>query len=323
MKKVQEMIKDNKIWAGLNCPEIPMEKADIVVFGIPFDGGISFRAGSKDAPGELRNITYFIDPTTERFESIAGLKVLDIGDVQGENRDEIFKRAEEITYQAIKAGKLITMIGGDHSTTIPVLKGIDKALEKPLGIIHLDAHFDLCNEMGGNELSHGCTERRALELKNVKDIGNIFFVGIRSVETQELSFIHDEKINIIKAMDFRRNGTDKSLEIIKEKMKKFTRVYITIDIDVLDPAYAPGTGTPKFGGLDSRELLDLLYGLFDLPIIGFDVVEVAPSLDDSKIALFAARKIIIECWGHYYRKMTGKCREKEELSRRTKDVPDQ
>ena len=306
MKKVQEMIKDNKIWAGLNCPGIPMEKADIVVFGIPYDGGISFRAGSKDAPAELRDITYSIDPTTERLESIAGLKVLDIGDVQGENRDEIFKKAEEIAYQAIKAGKLITMIGGDHSTTIPVLKGIDKALKEPLGIIHLDAHFDLCNEMGGNELSHGCTERRALELKNVRDIGNIFFVGIRSVETQELSFIYDEKINIIKAMDFRHNGTDKSLKMIKEKMNKFPRIYLTIDIDVLDPAYAPGTGTPKFGGLDSRELLDLLYGLFDLPIIGFDVVEVAPSLDDSKIALFAARKIIIECWGHHYRKITGK-----------------
>jgi len=306
MKKVQEMIKDNKIWAGLNCPGILMEKADIVVFGIPYDGGISFRAGSKDAPAELRDITYSIDPTTERLESIVGLKVLDMGDVHGENRDEIFKRAEEIAYQAIKIGKLITMIGGDHSTTIPVLKGIDKALKEPLGIIHLDAHFDLCNEMGGNELSHGCTERRALELKNVRDIGNIFFVGIRSVETQELSFVYNEKINIIKAMDFRHNGTDKSLKMIKEKMKKFPRIYLTIDIDVLDPAYAPGTGTPKFGGLDSRELLDLLYGLFDLPIIGFDVVEVAPSLDDSKIALFAARKIIIECWGHHYRKITGK-----------------
>jgi len=306
MKKVQEMIKDNKIWAGLNCPGIPIEKADIVVFGIPYDGGISFRAGSKDAPAELRDITYSIDPTTERLESIVGLKVLDMGDVHGENRDEIFKRAEEIAYQAIKIGKLIAMIGGDHSTTIPVLKGIDKALEEPLGIIHLDAHFDLCNEMGGNELSHGCTERRALELKNVRDIGNIFFVGIRSVETQELSFIYDKKINIIKAMDFRHNGTNKSLKMIKEKMKKFNKIYLTIDIDVLDPAYAPGTGTPKFGGLDSRELLDLLYGLFDLPIIGFDVVEVAPSLDDSKIALFAARKIIIECWGYYYRKITGK-----------------
>ena len=306
MEEVWEMIKDKKIWAGLNCPGIPVEEADIVVFGIPYDGGISFRAGAKDAPGELRNITYTIDPTTERLESIAGLKVLDMGDVTGKSRDEMFRNAEEITAQAVKAGKLVTMVGGDHSTTIPVLKGIDSVIKEPLGIIHLDAHFDLCDEMGGNRLSHGCTERRALDLKNVVGIDNIFFIGIRSIESQELSFIKDKKINIIKAMDFRRQGTEKSLTMIKRKMKKFKKVYLTIDIDVLDPAYAPGTGTPKFGGLDSRELLDLLYGLFDLPIIGFDMVEVAPSLDDSKIALFAARKIIIECWGHHFRKMAGK-----------------
>jgi len=303
MKDVRDMIKDRKIWAGLNCPGMPLKDADILVFGIPYDGGISFRAGSKDAPGELRNITYTIDPTTEWLDSIEDLKVLDMGDVSGEDRDVMFQKAEDIASQAIKADKLVTMVGGDHSTTIPVLKGIDRVIDEPLGIIHLDAHFDLCEEMRGNRLSHGCTERRALELKNVSSLDSIYFVGIRSVESQELSFIRNKSVNMIKAMDFRRQGTEKSLAMIKEKMKRFKKIYLTLDIDVLDPAYAPGTGTPKFGGLNSRELLNLLHGLFDLPIIGFDVVEVAPSLDDSKIALFAARKIIIECWGHYFRKI--------------------
>lgn len=302
MRKVEEMIKEKGLWAGLNRPQISMENADVVVFGIPFDGGVSFRAGAKDGPRELREITYSIDPITEKWESFSDLKVLDLGDIEGKDRGKIFKKAEEIAYQAIKANKLLTMIGGDHSTTIPVLRGIDKALEDPLGIIHLDAHFDLCDEIDGNYLSHGSTEKRALELKNISDIRNIFFVGVRSVEAQELPFIRDKKINILKARDIRRQGVGKSLERIREKMKKFPRIYLTIDIDVLDPAYAPGTGTPQFGGLDSRELLDLLYGIFELPIIGFDVVEVAPGLDDSKIAIFAARKIITECWGHYYRK---------------------
>jgi agmatinase len=302
MRKVEEMVKESELWAGLNRPMISMENADVVVFGIPFDGGVSFRAGAKDGPRELREITYSIDPITERWESFSDLKVLDLGDMEGKDREKTFKQAEEIAYQAVKANKLLTMIGGDHSTTIPVLRGIDKALEDPLGIIHLDAHFDLCNEIDGNYLSHGSTERRALELKNISDIRNIFFVGVRSAEVQELPFIRDKKINILKAMDIRRQGVGKSLERIREQMKKFPRIYLTIDIDVLDPAYAPGTGTPRFGGLDSRELLDLLYGIFELPIIGFDVVEVAPGLDDSKIAIFAARKIITECWGHYYRK---------------------
>jgi len=302
MRKVEEMIKEEGLWAGLNRPQISMENADIVIFGIPFDGGVSFRAGAKDGPRALREITYSIYPITERWEDFSDLKVLDLGDVQGKDREKIFKKAEEITYQVAKAKKLLTMIGGDHSTTIPVLRGIDRALKEPLGIIHLDAHFDLCDEIDGNYLSHSSTERRALELKNISDIGNIFFLGVRSIEAQELPFIRDKKINILKAMDIRRQGVDKSLERVREKMKKFPRIYLTIDIDALDPAYAPGTGTPQFGGLDSRELLDLLYGIFELPIIGFDVVEVAPGLDDSKIAVFAARKIITECWGRYYRK---------------------
>lgn len=302
MRKIKEMIKEEGLWAGLNRPQILMENADIVVFGIPFDGGVSFRAGAKDGPRELREITYSIYPITERWESFSDLKILDLGDIEGKDREKIFKKAEEIAYQVAKAKKLLTMIGGDHSTTIPILRGIDRALKEPLGIIHFDAHFDLCDEIDGNYLSHGSTERRTLELKNISDIGNIFFVGVRSVEAQELPFIRDKKINILKTMDIRRQGVDKSLERIREKMKKFPRIYLTIDIDALDPAYAPGTGTPQFGGLDSRELLDLLYGIFELPIIGFDVVEVAPGLDDSKIAIFAARKIIMECWGHYYRK---------------------
>lgn len=302
MRKVEEMIKEEGLWAGLNRPQISMENADVVVFGIPFDGGVSFRAGAQDGPRELREITYSIDPITERWESFSDLKVLDLGDIEEKDREKIFKKAEEIAYQAIKAKKLLTLIGGDHSTTIPVLRGIDRALKEPLGVIHLDAHFDLCDEIDGNYLSHGSTERRTLELKNISDIGSIFFVGVRSVEALELSFIRDKKINILKAMDIHRQGVSKSLERIRGKMKKFPRIYLTIDIDVLDPAYAPGTGTPQFGGLDSRELLDLLYGIFELPIIGFDVVEVAPGLDDSKIAIFAARKIITECWGHYYRK---------------------
>lgn len=302
MRKVEEMIKEEGLWAGLNRPQISMGNADIVVFGIPFDGGVSFRAGAKDGPRELREITYSIYPITERWESFPDLKVLDLGDIEEKDREKMFKKAEEIAYQAIKAKKLLTLIGGDHSTTIPVLRGIDRALKEPLGVIHLDAHFDLCDEIDGNYLSHGSTERRTLELKNISDIGSIFFVGVRSVEALELSFIRDKKINILKAMDIRWQGVSKSLERIRGKMKKFPRIYLTIDIDVLDPAYAPGTGTPQFGGLDSRELLDLLYGIFELPIIGFDVVEVAPGLDDSKIAIFAARKIITECWGHYYRK---------------------
>ncbi|MBM7715866.1 agmatinase [Siminovitchia sp. FSL H7-0308] len=302
MKKVSKMIQEEGIWAGLNRPGIDMEEADIVVYGIPYDGGVSFRSGAKEGPAAIRNITYTIPPTTERWEDLSSLKILDLGDMEGASRDEIFLQAEVAAYSIAKSGKLLTMIGGDHSTTIPVLKGIDRALEKPFGIIHIDAHFDLCHEMGGDLLSHGSTGRRALELENVPDTESIFFVGVRSVESEELAFIQNHDMNMIKALEVRRNGVEKTLETIQSKMARFEQIYITVDIDSLDPAYAPGTGTPQFGGLDSRELLDLLYGLFELPVIGFDVVEVSPKLDDSALSVFAARKILTECWGHHQRK---------------------
>ncbi|WP_432665436.1 agmatinase [Wukongibacter baidiensis] len=302
MKNTKDMIKEESIWAGLNQPNLPTEEADIVVFGIPFDGGVSFRGGAKDGPRALREITYTIAPTTEHFESIADLKIVDKGDISGENRDEIFKEVEETVCELVKKGKFFTMIGGDHSTTIPVQRGIDKALDESFGIIHIDAHFDLCDRLEGDELSHGSTERRALELKNVPDSESIFFIGIRSIEMDELEFMKENKINVVNSYEFNKIGVEKVLENVKEKMKRFNKIYLTLDIDCLDPAYAAGTGTPQFGGLNSRQLLDLLRGLFDLPIIGFDIVEVAPNLDPALTSLFAARKIITECWGHQRRK---------------------
>ena len=195
--------EDKTIWAGLNHPELPLEEADIAVFGIPYDGGVSFRSGTCEAPQELRKITHTISPTTE--------------------------------------------------------------------------------------LSH------------VGDSDHLYFLGIRSIESDELEFYQNNKINVLSAADVDHLGVPAALERMVSHMKRFSKVYITLDIDCLDPAYAAGTGTPQFGGLTARQLLDLLKGLFDgLNIIGMDVVEVAPRLDPSLAALFAARKIITECWARHY-----------------------
>jgi agmatinase len=299
--EVKELIKDPGIWAGQNKPGLPVEEADIVVFSIPFDGGVSFRAGAKDAPQALREITYTISPTTELFESFDVINVVDLGDIPGESRDELFKNAERATSDIVKAGKFFVMIGGDHSVTIPVQKGVDDALNKPFGIIHIDAHFDLCDKLNGDSLSHGSTERRALELNNISGIESIFFLGIRSIEMDELDFIRKNGVHCLSANDMAEIGIEATVSKVKEHFKGYEKIYLTLDIDCLDPAYAPGTGTPQFGGLTARELLGLLRGLFDLPIIGMDVVEVAPKLDSSLVAVFAARKIITECWGHHLR----------------------
>ena len=125
--------------------------------------------------------------------------------------------------------------------------------------------------------------------------------GMDAIESDELEFYQNNKINVLSAADVDHLGVPAALERMVSHMKRFSKVYITLDIDCLDPAYAAGTGTPQFGGLTARQLLDLLKGLFDgLNIIGMDVVEVAPRLDPSLAALFAARKIITECWAHHY-----------------------
>lgn len=299
---MESIYKDKKIWAGLNKPGIKIEESDAAIFGIPYDKGVSFRSGAKLAPDELRKITYTIDPTTERFESLEDMKILDLGNFTGENIPKIASKIEMSISQCIKNKKLFTMIGGDHSTTIPVLQCVDKAVEGTLGIIHLDSHFDLCDDMGGDIYSHGCTQRRAMELEHVEGLESIFFLGLRSIELQEHKFIQEKKMNIISAREIREIGTIETCKRVLDKMSAFDNIYITVDIDCLDPAYAPGTGTPQFGGLNSRELLDMLYEFFKLPVIGFDIVEVAPPLESSSIALFAARKIVTECWGHHWRK---------------------
>lgn len=302
MKETKDMIKDKGLWAGLNDPDLSLDETDVVVFGLAYDGAASFREGAKDGPRSIRDITYSITPTTEDFEVFDDLKVLDIGDFSGDDQIKLFQEVENKVYEIVKKQKFFTMLGGDHSTSIPIYQGINKAVDEPFGIIHLDAHFDLNDHLGGNKYSHGCPARRALELENVDSIDNLFFVGIRSIEMDEIEFCKNHKVNVINARQFHEIGVNKAVEKVKNKMKDFKYIYITVDIDVLDPAYAAGTGTPQFGGLTSRELLEFLRGVFELPIIGFDVVEVAPNLDPSLASSFAARKIITECWGHYYRK---------------------
>ncbi|WP_409228609.1 agmatinase [Gudongella sp. SC589] len=301
MKETKDMINDRDLWAGLNNPDLSVDEADIVVFGLAYDGAASFRQGAKDGPKSIRGITYSITPTTEDFELLDSLKVLDLGDFHGDDQIALFDEVKEKVSEIVRKKKFFTMLGGDHSTSIPIFQGIDDALDEPFGIIHLDAHFDLNDQLAGSRLSHGCPARRSTELKNVGSADNIYFVGIRSVEMDELDFMKNNKVNVINARKFNEIGIANAIDEVCEKMKKFNHVYVTVDIDVLDPAYAAGTGTPQFGGLSSRELLEFLRGIFKLPIIGFDVVEVAPNLDSSLTSSFAARKIITECWGHYSR----------------------
>lgn len=302
-KTVGEMIQDPGLYNGLNKVGISASEADVIVFSIPFDGNISARAGARLAPQLIRELSFWWSPTTEDFEKFDDLKILDWGDAEGDDVYSVFKNAEEMAFQATKSGKLFTVIGGDHSITIPVIRGINRAVDEAVGVIHFDAHPDLLDQADENPLSHGAVHKRTVEMDHFKNPENMFLIGIRSAETSEMEYIQDNKINTLTARDVAELGVAECVQRVKAAMKGLNKIYLTFDIDCLDPAYAAGTGTPQFGGISSREALGLLRGIFDLPIIGYDIVEVAPPLDPAIISAYAARKLLIECWGNHFRKL--------------------
>ena len=290
--------KDSRTWFGLNRPDLTEEEVDAVIFGIPFDGGVSYRGGTAEAPDFLRANTLHATPCTERLEWFGDYKVKDAGNFISEDRDEFFKRAQDYTESLVRRGIPFTMVGGDHSVTIPVERGVNAALDEPFGIIHIDAHMDIDDALEGDPLSHGSTERRAMELENIGSEENLYFIGIRSIEPDEFAFYRTHNIQVKTAYDCYQEGIEAVAVDCIEKMKRFGKIYLTFDIDALDPGYAGGTGTPQFGGLTGRMALTLLQTLFrELPIIGFDVVEIAPPLDDSYASMYAGRKLISEAWG--------------------------
>lgn len=300
MLKKNEDVMDTASWCGLNKPEIEEKDADAVIFGIPFDGGVSYRGGASEAPQVLRANTKHSTPATERLAYYKDFIVKDAGDFTSDSRDEIFKEVSEYVEKLVRENVRFVMIGGDHSTTIPVHTGIDNAVDEDFGIIHIDAHMDLSYALEGDIYSHGSTEQRALEKKHISSLENLFFIGIRSIEPDEFEFYQKNDIQVKTAYDCYNEGIESVAEQCIAKMKKFSKVYVTFDIDALDPAYAAGTGTPQFGGLTSRMALTLLEKLFkNLNIIGFDVVEIAPVLDDSLAAMFAGRKLVQEVWGYW------------------------
>jgi len=287
------------IWNGLHNRNLSPEEADVVVMGLPFDRATSFRQGAAEAPDRIRLISGHISSITEDGKSLAGIKVLDIGDLEpGRLSQEKYFSAIENKAAELFKKNFPTFIGGDHSLSIPLIKAAYNVYGKKLGVIHLDAHLDLCEELDGNRLSHGCTHRRTTE-GNGLNLNNICFAGIRSFEQQELEFIEGQQANVIKASEMSRLGMDKTADMIKTKLQHCEVFYLTLDIDFLDPATAPGTGTPKPGGFTSRELFTLLKGLSDLKFIGMDVVEVSPPLDQNDITSFAAQRTITEAWGYF------------------------
>ncbi len=298
------MIDYEKAWLGL-CAKKP-EHAKICILGIPFDGGASLGKGAAKAPQRIRDLASEDMPEADDAWILIKKGIMfDYGDVEIDlDWEKSFKRVEDRAYEVMKQDKFSLFIGGDHSVTIPLQRAFKKYQEerKPdgkIGIIHFDAHFDLCDRFEGHKWSHANTAKRALD--DILEPKDILFLGIRAAESEELEIIkkHPE-IEVISATEVFQNGYMAAYERIYKKFKDYDGIYFTLDIDVLDPAYAPGTGTPVFAGLSSRELIELVRLLLaHLPIKAMDIVEVAPPLDRNDITSWAAIGIIQQIFNFY------------------------
>lgn len=286
---------DLRPWSEINTNR--KEEADVCILGVPFDGAASVGKGAALAPEKIRECSRVLPPVNSTGERFPNLKVYDIGNVEPSlDWPKFFSDVEEEAAGLLKSNKFCIFIGGDHSVTIPLSRAFGAHHRgKKIGIIHFDSHPDLCDEYEGSKWSHACPLRRVVQ--DVIKPSDLAQVGIRSYESEEVDFYEaNPDLLVIKARDIFIEGYQVAIDKLVEKFQSYDSIYITLDIDVLDPAFAPGTGTPEAGGLSTRELLEVINQLMErLPIKAMDLVEVSPTLDTAnQITSWAAVKIIYE-----------------------------
>lgn len=272
------------------------EDADILIMGIPFDNAVSLNKGAAKAPDHLRRLSVELSDTTDSFRPVKKGLLYDFGDIRTElDWERYFSSVEDSAFDLLERDRFCLFLGGDHSVTIPLHKAFGRKFDgKKRGIIHFDAHYDLCPEYDGHIWSHACTEARALE--GVVTGDDLTFVGVRVAEETEIELIKDHPgIVTITSENVHDRGAEDVAKTLIQRYAGYDAIYLTLDIDVLDPAYVPGTGTPVSGGLDPITLIKILRRLMtELPIMAMDIVEVAPPLDVNDITGWAALRIIHE-----------------------------
>ncbi len=255
-----------------------------VFLGIPWDDATSFRSGAREGPSAIRNNSRLVR-SYNMFAKVYPFRVLNIvdwGDIDPVPGflEDTFQRIEAGLTPIFKAGVVPFVAGGDHSITLPILRAQKAATGKSVSLLHFDAHFDTWEAYWQTKrYTHGTWVKRAYE-EGLLTKGNVFQVGIRSplYDAQDVpnnaAIVH----RTYTTEDVDANGYAPIMDQVVSEIRD-DPVYVSLDIDVLDPAFAPGTGTPEPGGLSSRELIHFLRELYRLSVVGFDVVEVAPQYD--------------------------------------------
>jgi agmatinase len=272
-------------------------RCDVAVVGVPFDSGTSYRPGARFGPTAVRQGSRLLRPwhPSLRVAPFGAQQVADAGDIAC-NPFDIKEAMDQI--EAAAAGLLaeaahLLAIGGDHTIAYPLLRVASQRFG-PVALVHFDAHLDTWQTYFGAPLTHGTPFRRAAE-EGLFSEEHSMHVGIRGPLYAPSDLEEDAELGFaaVSAMEIERIGIDGVVAAIRERVQD-QLLYVSIDIDVLDPAHAPGTGTPEAGGFTSREVLGILRGLAGMPLVGADVVEVAPAYDHAEMTAVAAAHICYE-----------------------------
>ena len=270
---------------------------DFAVVGVPWDGATSYRTGQRLGPDAIRKVSvtlrpYNLDLDVGIFEHCSGVDYGDLSVVPGYIEDTYDKIETEL-YPLVEAGVIPVVLGGDHSITLPELRAIAKT-HGPVALIHFDSHTDTNDQYFGKPYYHGSPFRRAVE-ENIILPANSIQVGMRGSVYSKDAYDDSTSLGfrVVTMSSVREMGLPRLIETIQDRVGP-NKVFVTFDIDVVDPAYAPGTGTPEVGGFTSAEAIDLIQGLKGLNFVAFDVVEVLPAYDVAEITALLAANIVYE-----------------------------
>ncbi|MCE7735467.1 MAG: agmatinase [Candidatus Heimdallarchaeota archaeon] len=273
---------------------LDIEQSNIIFLGVPYESATSGNKGASFGPSALRAISNDFQTVSRNGVDFNSMRIYDAGNVSiypvegKDTRDSIEKKYDDL----LKHDKPILTMGGDHSITYPILKSLSK-LGK-VAVIWVDAHRDLLDKLSKSRFSHGSPLRRALELDNIQP-NNVLLVGTRYFTSEEDTFVEENRIREIRMVDMELDSylLSKFNKMVKQIATNSDFLYLSIDIDVLDPSVAPGTGTPVAGGMSSNMLFQLINALPILPR-GVDIVEVSPPLDNSGITVKTAMGLMTE-----------------------------
>ena len=252
-----------------------------IIFGVPFDSTHSYKPGTRFGPDAIRDSFNNIEIFHSQFQvDLETVNIEDLGNTKHTVvATEMLDMVQKITTELIERKKPIFILGGEHLITL----GSYPCFPKETGFLVFDAHYDLRNEYADSKLSHAAYLRRIVEKRGAE---NVIHVGARAFVKEELEFLNEHKIKTISDKEVREGNGPK---LIKDAVSVFDKTYTSFDLDVLDPAFAPGVGNPEAAGITSRELFDMIYSLENSKVVGVDIVELNPTNDNGSTASLAAK----------------------------------